>query len=194
MLRAYANQIPLFVNLAFPITSHLAPFRINLVKQLPLRKLLSIMKKLFTLAIAAPLLFASCAQQSLTGDTYSLQETGRSQSVNQGRVTSVRFVKIQGNTQAGTIIGGIAGALVGKEVGSGSTANTIGGIAGAGLGAVAGSRIQQAQGSKQGLEITVKLESGRSISTVQESNPREAFNVGDRVRVLSNGSKTRITH
>lgn len=152
------------------------------------------MKKLLVLATAAPLLFASCAQQSLTGDTYSRQEAGRSQSVYKGRVTSVRLVKIQGNSQAGTVIGGIAGALLGKEIGSGSTANTIGGVAGAGLGAVAGSRIQQAQGTKQGVEITVKLDTGRRISAVQEVNPRETFNVGDRVRVLSNGSKTRITH
>lgn len=152
------------------------------------------MKKLLLLAAASPLLFASCAQQSLTGDTYSRHEVGRSQSVKTGYVTSVRYVQIQGDTQAGTILGGIAGGLLGKEIGSGSTANTIGAIAGAGLGAAAGSHIQQAQGTKQGIEITVKLDSGSSRSVVQEVNARESFKRGDRVRVLSNGRKTRVSH
>ena len=152
------------------------------------------MKKLLILATATPLLFASCAQQSLTGDTYSRHEAGRAQSVKTGRVTSVRYVQIQGDTQAGTILGGIAGGLLGKEVGSGRTANTIGAIAGAGLGAAAGSHIQQAQGTKQGIEITVKLDNGSSRSVVQEVNPRESFKRGDRVRVLSNGRKTRVSH
>jgi outer membrane lipoprotein SlyB len=40
----------------------------------------------------------------------------------------------------------------------------------------------------------VRLDSGGTISVVQQYNSREAFNVGDRVRVLYNGNKTRITH
>lgn len=152
------------------------------------------MKKLLLLATATPLLFVSCAQQSLTGDVYSRQEVGRAQSVAHGRVTAVRYVQIQGDTQAGTVLGGIAGGLLGKEIGSGRTANTIGALAGAGLGAAAGSHIQQAQGTKQGVEITVKLDNGRTISAVQEVNPRESFRRGERVRVLSNGYKTRIAH
>jgi len=152
------------------------------------------MKKLLILAAATPLLFASCAQQSLTGDTYSRGEAGRAQSVNTGKITSIRNVAIQGNSTAGAIIGGIAGGVLGNEIGSGSTANNLGAVGGAAVGAALGSRAQQSMGTKQGLEITVKLDSGRSISAVQEVNARESFNVGDQVRVLSNGSTTRITH
>lgn len=153
-----------------------------------------IMKRLLILATATPLLFASCAQQSLTGDTYSRHEAGRAQSVNHGRVTSVRYVQIQGDTQAGTVLGGIAGALLGKEVGNGRTSNTIGALAGAGLGAAAGSHFQKTQGTKQGVEVSVKLNNGRSVLVMQELSPRDSFKIGDRVRVLSNGRKTRVAH
>jgi outer membrane lipoprotein SlyB len=152
------------------------------------------MKKLLILAAATPLLFASCAQQSLTGDTYSRGEAGRAQSVSTGEITSIRNVAIQGNSTAGAIIGGLAGGILGNEIGSGSTANNLGAVAGGAAGAALGSRAQQAMGTKQGLEITVKLDSGRSISAVQEINKRESFSIGERVRVLSNGSTTRITH
>ena len=152
------------------------------------------MKKLLILASTVPLLFSSCAQQSLTGDTYSRAEAGRTQSVNMGRITSIRNVAIQGNTTAGTVVGGLAGGILGNRIGSGSTANTLGAIAGGVGGAALGSHAQQAMGTKQGLEITVKLDNGRSISAVQEYNPRESFGTGDRVRVLSNGYTTRITH
>jgi outer membrane lipoprotein SlyB len=152
------------------------------------------MKKLLILSAAAPLLFASCAQHSMTGDTYTRGEAGRAQSVSTGKITSIRNVKIEGNNQAGAVLGGIAGGFLGNEIGSGSAANTAGAIGGALVGSAVGSHAQQAVGSRQGIEITVKLDSGRSVSVVQEVNPRERFDVGDRVRVLSNGGTTRVSH
>lgn len=152
------------------------------------------MKKLLILSAAAPLLFASCAQNSMTGDTYTRGEAGRAQSVNSGQITSVRNVKIEGGNKAGAILGGIAGGFLGNEIGSGSTANTAGAIGGAAAGAALGSHLEQSIGSRHGIEIDVKLDNGRSVSIVQEANPRESFNVGDRVRVLSNGGTTRVTH
>lgn len=152
------------------------------------------MKKLLILAAATPLLFASCAQQSLTGDTYSRGEAGRAQSVNPGKITSIRNMQIQGNSAMGGLIGGIAGGVLGNEIGSGSTANTLGAVGGAAAGAALGSRLEQSMGTKQGIEITVKLDKGGSISVPQEINKNESFNVGDRVRVLGNGSTTRVTH
>ena len=146
------------------------------------------------IAIATlPLLFVSCAQQSLTGDTYSRDEAGQAQSVQQGRITSIRYVKIEGGTTAGTILGGVAGGVLGNQIGGGR-GNTLATVGGAGLGAVAGSHAQQSMGSRQGLEIQVRIDGGGSLSVTQEANPRESFSVGDRVRVLGNGSRARITH
>lgn len=153
-----------------------------------------IMKKLLLLATATPLLFSSCAQQSHTGDTYSRAEVGRAQTVKSGKITSIRHVVIQGDTQAGTILGGVGGALLGREIGSGRAAHTAGGIGGALAGAAIGSHAQKAVGTRQGIQITVKLNNGRSLSVTQEKNPREAFHVGDRVNIHQNGYKTRVSH
>ena len=152
------------------------------------------MKLHFLFVASISLFLSSCAQQSLTGDTYSRGEAGRAQSVSEGEITSIRNVAIQGNSTAGGLIAGIAGGILGNEIGSGNTANNLGALGGAAAGAALGSRAQQALGTKQGLEITVKLDNGRSISAVQEFNKRESFSVGERVRVLSNGRTTRIVH
>lgn len=146
------------------------------------------------LMTACPMLFVSCAQTTNTSDTYSRAEAGQAQVVKTGKITSVRNINIEGNNQAGKWLGGIAGGVLGSTLGSGRTANTAGAIGGAAVGAVAGSHLEQKIGSRAGLEIMVKLDGGGSISTVQEVNNRESFNVGERVRVLYNGNKTRVTH
>lgn len=146
------------------------------------------------IAIATlPFLCVSCAQQSLTGDTYSRNEAGQAQSVQQGRITSIRYVKIEGGTTAGTILGGVAGGVLGNQIGGGA-GKTLATVGGAGLGAVAGSHAQQSMGSRQGIEIQVRIDGGGSLSVTQEVNPRESFSVGDRVRVLGNGGRARISH
>lgn len=151
------------------------------------------MKTTLLLAIGTSILLSSCAQDSLTGDTYSRGEAGYAQNVRTGRITSIRYVKIEGGTAGGTILGGVAGGLIGNQIGGGSgrTAATVGGAA---LGGIAGSHIGQQVQSRQGIEIQVKLDKGGSVSVVQEVNKRETFNVGDRVRVLSGGGRDRVTH
>ncbi len=149
-------------------------------------------QKLLPLAIVS-VLFTSCAQDSLTGDTYSRSEAGQAQAVRTGRVTSIRYVKIEGGNTAGSVLGGVAGGVLGNQIGGGSgrTAATVGGAA---LGMVAGSHIEKGVNSRQGIEIQVKLDQGGTISVVQEVNPRESFSVGDRVRVLISGGRDRVTH
>lgn len=145
------------------------------------------------LTLACPLLALSCATPSNTGDTYSRHEAGRAQSVKEGQITSIQNVTIEGGTTAGSIIGAGAGAVAGHRIGSGSTANTLGSIGGGLAGSAIGSRVQKSAGSKAGLNIVVNLDSGGSISVVQEVNAREHFRVGDRVKVIYNGSRTRVT-
>lgn len=150
------------------------------------------MKTILAIAIL-PLLITSCAQQGLTGDSYSRNEAGQAQTVKKGRITSIRYVKIEGGTTAGTILGGVAGGVLGNQIGSGR-GNTLATVGGAGLGAVAGSHAQKNMGSRQGLEIVVRLDEGGSVSITQEDNPNDPFNEGDRVNVLLGGSRSRVTH
>lgn len=140
-----------------------------------------------------PLLLISCAQKSLTGDSYSRSEAGQAQSVQAGQVTSIRSVNIEGGTRTGAVLGSVAGGFLGSEVGSGSgrTAATIGGSL---LGGAIGSRTQKAVSSRQGIDIEVQLDDGRTVSIVQEVNPNEPFAVGERVRVLSGRGGDKVTH
>ena len=145
------------------------------------------------LCLPAVILFNSCAQDSMTGNTFSRDETRQAQSVNKGRITDIRPVKIEGGNTAGTIVGGLAGGALGSNLGGGRTANTAGAIGGALVGGALGSHAQQAMQSRNGIEITVKLDEGRSVAVVQEVSPSEQFQVGDRVRVLSSGGRTRVS-
>lgn len=148
-------------------------------------------KKLILLAV--PVLFAACAQPSLTGDTYSRGEAGAAQEVRYGKVTNVRFVTLEGSGTGGAILGAVAGGYLGRQVGSGSgrDAATIGGAA---LGGTAGSYAGQGATRRQGVEITVKLDGAGEIAIVQQVDKDEPFYVGDRVRVTGGGGRARVSH
>lgn len=151
--------------------------------------------KLSPFIAVLPLLFVSCAQDSLTSDTVSRGEAGRAQDVRIGTITSIRPINIQGDSTGGTLIGAGVGGLAANQIGGGSgrTAATVGGAL---LGGAAGSHIGQNVTSRRGLEIDVRLsDGGRRISVVQEVSPRENFSVGDRVRVITGaGGRTRVAH
>jgi len=90
-----------------------------------------------------------------------------------------RFHAVAGGV-GGSNIGGGKGQIVGAVVGA-----VVGGM-------VAGHAIEEAATKKNGLEITVKYDNGSLGAITQEAD--EQFNVGDRVRVLSGGGVTRVSH
>jgi outer membrane lipoprotein SlyB len=126
------------------------------------------------------------------GSDYSRSQARSVQEVQMGVVESVREVTIEGTktpigARAGAGVGGVAGRTVGGGRGS-----VIGATVGAVLGGVGGAAAEEAVTRQKGLEITVKLDSGRMIAITQAAD--QAFRVGDRVRVLSGGGVTRVTH
>lgn len=142
------------------------------------------------LIIAATVL-AGCAQ-GLGGGSYTRDEARREQNVRMGKVESVRQVQIEGTRSgvgpaAGAVVGGVAGSTVGGGRGSAVAA-----IVGAVAGGVAGQAIEQGTTRKNGVEVTVKLDNGALVAIVQEAD--EIFQTGDRVRILSDGRTSRVTH
>lgn len=132
-----------------------------------------------------------CAS-SKSGDTYSRNEARRVQNVQEGTVESTRPIKIEGTkttigSGAGTIVGAIAGSSAGQGKGS-----AVGAVLGAVGGGVAGAAVEEGLTREDGVEITIKLESGRLISVVQTG--KEQFQPGDKVRVLEVGGQNRVTH
>lgn len=150
------------------------------------------MKKILILSVI-PFLFASCAQDSLTGDTYSRGEAGRAQSVQRGTITAIRNVKLEGESTGGAILGTVAGGVLGNQIGAGR-GRDVATVAGAAAGGIAGSHIGQNVTSRAGLEIEVALDSGGSVAVVQQRSSRDTFQVGDRVRVLDSGRRARVTY
>ena len=61
-------------------------------------------------------------------------------------------------------------------------------------GGVAGSAVEEGTTRQKGVEITVKLDGGRMIAVTQAADDKEMFKAGDRVRILSGGGVTRVTH
>ncbi len=125
-----------------------------------------------------------------SGD-YSRDQVRTEQSVRRGVVENIREVNIEGSRSgvgavAGGAVGGIAGSTVGRGRGS-----AVGAVVGAVLGGVAGAATEQNVTKQKGLEIEVKLDSGKSIVVVQALD--EKFAVGDSVRVISGGGATRVT-
>ena len=133
----------------------------------------------------------ACASSN-SGGVYKRGEAHTVQTVKMGVVESVRLVKLEGTktpigTGTGAVVGGVAGSTLGG--GRGQVITT---VLGALAGGLAGSAAEEGLTRKDGVEITVKLDSGNMIAVVQEAD--EEFNPGDKVRVLQANGVTRVSH
>lgn len=138
-------------------------------------------------------MLSACAVAPTSSNVYRTSQTQNEQSVRMGVVESVREVLIDKGqsgvgTAAGAALGGIAaGSSIGK--GNGSLAA---GIIGAVAGGMIGQSVESNMNNRKGFEITVRLDNGEMKAITQDAD--ELFRAGDRVRLLSNGRTTRVTH
>jgi outer membrane lipoprotein SlyB len=135
---------------------------------------------------------AGCATPSNSNAVYGGGQVQREQIVRMGTLESVRQVTIQHQdsgvgTLAGAGVGGVAGSAVGGGRGS-----IVGAIVGAVAGGIAGNAIENGAARRPGYELTVRLDNGEMRAIVQEAD--EPFQPGDRVRILSRGGISRVTH
>lgn len=143
--------------------------------------------------LVAASLVSGCASWSNSNSVYTAGQGQREQTVRFGVVEGVREVQIQGpQTGAGTLAGGALGGIAaGSTIGGGNGAIAAG-VIGAVLGGLAGSAAENKIQQRRGLEITVRLDNGELRAITQEAD--EAFRPGERVRLLSSGGVTRVTH
>jgi outer membrane lipoprotein SlyB len=144
------------------------------------------------IGVAAVSMLLSGCPSSMSGSVYKREEAGREQSVRLAVVESVRTVLIEGTKTpigagAGAVVGGIAGSTLGSGRGS-----AVGAVLGGVAGGVAGAAVEEGTTRRRGLEITVKLDNGELRAIVQEGD--EEFKPGERVRLVSTGRTTRVTH
>lgn len=153
------------------------------------------MKTLFIRTAAAAAITLSvvgCATQSSSSQVYSAGQAQREQIVRLGTIESVRQVQIQRQdngvgTFGGAAVGGVAGSAVGGGRGS-----IVAAIVGAVAGGIAGNAIENNANRRPGYELTVRLDDGEMRAVVQEAD--ELFQPGERVRILSRGGLSRVTH
>jgi outer membrane lipoprotein SlyB len=99
-----------------------------------------------------------------------------------GVVESVKEVEQKGETTPlGPIAGGVAGAVLGHQVGSGNT-NKVLTVLGAGAGILAGKAVEQKARATKHWEVTVHLDNGATQTVKSEAEP--GWHAGDRVRLL----------
>jgi len=142
--------------------------------------------------MAASLAVLGGCASGVGGKDYGRDQTRAAQEVQMGVVESVREVNIEGTKTpigagAGAVVGGVAGSTVGGGQGS-----VVGAARGAVLGGLGGAAVEEGTTRQKGVEITVRLDSGRMLAITQAAD--EVFQVGDRVRVLSGGGATRVSH
>jgi outer membrane lipoprotein SlyB len=146
--------------------------------------------------IAGSLAMSGCANNSSSPDVFTASQAQREQTVRMGTVDSVRAVRISTNngqpSGLGAVGGGALGALAGSTIGGGRGSVATGIIGGIG-GAVAGNAIENSVAMRDGLEITVRLDNG-DLRAITQTATGEVFRAGDRVRILSSGGVSRVTH
>lgn len=141
--------------------------------------------------LALVIALSACAPQPRS-DLYYPAQAGRAQSVEFGVIDSLRYVQMAApNTGVGTVGGAALGGIAGSTIGGGSRANAAGAIAGAIIGGIAGTAIENNANQRTGVELVVRLDSGRMLALVQGDDGN--LRPGDRVRVMSDGYTTRVS-
>lgn len=131
------------------------------------------------IALAASAL-TGCANRSMSGQSFPRSGAQAVWNVEYGEVVDVRNVEVEGEfSLLGILVGSAIGHAAGTEISDSRNAGTVGSVAGA----VAGAAVEQAVTGMDGLQITVELDSGRTVAIVQDDE--DLFQSGERVRVLT---------
>lgn len=139
------------------------------------------------------LMLSACSSSPTSSNVYSTAQAGVMQQVEFATVTGVRNIIIERNsTDTGQTAGGIIGAVAGSEVGKGK-GRIVGGVVGAVAGSAIGSVIDRKAQAQPGIELTLQMDSGRTVAIVQLAG--EMFHVGEKVKILTTGNgQARVTH
>ncbi|MCL6270239.1 hypothetical protein M3P05_09905 [Sansalvadorimonas sp. 2012CJ34-2] len=151
------------------------------------------MKKTAAILMSVILLGVTGCAQNLSSNVYSTSEARKMQTIQEGRVVELAAVQIEGSKGGlGAIAGGAAGGIAaGANIGGGSGSN-IAAIGGALLGGMLGNMAEESLTRQPGVNITVRLNSGELASVIQPADQNMIFQVGDPVRIYTQGGTSRV--
>lgn len=148
-------------------------------------------KTLIITTALSGLILTGCATNIPGSNTYRAQESGIQQSIEYGIIESIKYVTLdKGTTGVGLGTGAVLGGIAGGHLGGGWGSVALG-VGGAVLGGMAGQAIEKQTSKTDGVELTIRLNSGRVTSIVQPND--EQFSVGNRVKLVNNGQRTRVS-
>jgi outer membrane lipoprotein SlyB len=103
-----------------------------------------------------------------------------------GRVANIELVSARGHTSGGgAVLGGLIGAVVGRQFGNSSDGRAVGTMAGAFGGAVIGNEIEKDQhGRRDHVRVSIQLDGGGIVAFDYASIGD--LRIGDRVRIEGN--------
>ncbi|HYE01024.1 MAG TPA: hypothetical protein VEH84_16695 [Alphaproteobacteria bacterium] len=137
-------------------------------------------------------LLAGCAPRN-GQSSYSAHDVGVASVVKFGTVLAARQVEINHeNTGTGAAAGGLAGAVAGANIGSGN-GQLVGLLGGLIVGAVAGAVAEQELNDRVGIEYTITVTDGTTLTIVQEQAQGDVvFQPGASVMVQTRGTYNRV--
>lgn len=149
--------------------------------------------------LALSVIFLSSCQSSMNrftqdergANTYSSTETGKLSSVLEGRIISIKPIKLSGSKALGSGVGTLLGAAVATSAVGGEKDKIPAAIIGGLLGAIAGQTIEENTTAETGFEFMIKLNNGKIKVFVQKS--QQGLRVGDQVYVIHGGQTVRLT-
>jgi outer membrane lipoprotein SlyB len=103
-----------------------------------------------------------------------------------GTVVTTNRKDQKGSGTAGTVVGGVGGALAGNVLGHNTTSTVLGGVGGA----VAGNVIGRRMTNRKVWSVQVKMDRGDVRDIDYPTDP--GFHQGDRVRITTSGRLQRI--
>ncbi|MFW6027823.1 MAG: glycine zipper 2TM domain-containing protein [bacterium] len=126
-------------------------------------------------------LMAACAP-TYGGPHAGPRDYGRASHAEAGTIVSSRNVLVRSDGRGGAVVGAVAGGAAGAALGGDTGGSIAGGLAGALIGGILGSEIEKSSSAHEGIEYIIELDSGRTITVVQD--PSRYYEPGTRVRVI----------
>ncbi|NDV14342.1 glycine zipper 2TM domain-containing protein [Crenobacter caeni] len=146
-------------------------------------------RKAAAVALAASILLSACASNGMYGSGgYDTQQ------LRFGVIQSITPVEIRdsGHYGIGSVIGTVAGGLLGSQIGGG-TGRDVGALLGALGGGYLGSEVQQREAPAQpqmAQYVMVRMQNGVGVGVTQPPNPQ--LFVGENVVVEGSGPDARV--
>ena len=133
----------------------------------------------------------SCSYSSLRPEVVDRSEAQKMQTVIFATVVSIDQVILAGDGDTGTLTGAIIGGIAGASVTDSKTESEISGVLGALAGSAVGSKIGDAATRKPAIELLLNLDSGKTVSIIQEEGDY-SFDVNQRVKIIQSKGKSRV--